>query len=387
MKKKKISIIGITIALFCAGASAQYTNMTHQNYTSGARSLTNVAFRNINYAGTGAALYISNANVTIHNALFETNRAAPGQGGAIYNRGGSVTISDATFTGNNVSHQGGAIYNYSGSVTISNATFTGNHSEASGGAIYNLNPGNMTLTDVSFYNNTGSTLEYNGGAIRNDGGTLTLNVSVGKVSTFSGNRATYGNGIYQNSGSLTVNTIGDGVLDLQDSMFATNNATVTKIGDGTWKIGQTNNLTAAGMFSVNEGELFLYDNAVLNVKSLSISADGAVGGDGDLNITTAFNIELGGTVDVDTFSLGSAAVTASGFSAGDNWVLVIAANTWTDGIGNVLDRLNAATGNQGLFKIDAGSIYGSTIPEPAAILMLAGVAGVIGFYRRFFCKI
>ena len=240
---KKISIIGITIALLCAGASAQYTEITNRlDLFSRVTNLNNVVFRNLTGTNSGGAIFMGGSSiVTINNALFETNSTT-----------GSAS--------------GGAIYSSGSRVTVSNATFTGNSSGSNGGAVCRFLIETLTLTDVSFYNNTATG---NGGAIYSSGssGAVTLNVSAGKTSTFSGNRAANGNGIYMDAGSLTVNTIGDGVLDMQDSA-AINSASITKNGTGVWKFGEISALSSY-MF-INAGELSSYENALLAVSRISV---------------------------------------------------------------------------------------------------------------------
>ena len=193
------------------------------------------------------------ANVTINGESTFTNNTAKGRGGAIYNSG-NMSIANSSFTGNHtigtgyyeetdaeypayIQAQGGAIYNsgrenvwtggsdarftYNGILNISNANFgiendtTSGNSSLQGGAIANTNAnalaGEITLTNVNFYNNNAyaDTIDdgYNysslGGAIWNQG-TMTVNGNT----TFKGNTTTgynpQGGAIY-NSGTMTFN--------------------------------------------------------------------------------------------------------------------------------------------------------------------------------------
>ena len=396
----KIKYIAITIALLCAAAHAQYTEITDRLvYTNGiTTNLTAVAFRNRNFYN-GGGIYMSSSTVTVHNALFETNSAF-NLGGAIFmNSNSTLTVDNTSFVGNTASNiSGGAIYNNRGTVTISNSTFTGNSapSDPGGGAIYNYD-GAVTLTDVSFYNNTvTSTDTGSGGAISSRGtgsGSVTLNVSAGNISTISGNRAVNGNGIYIGSGSLIVNTIDDGVLDMQDAMDVRTSSTVTKNGTGQWKVGGTNSISSSGLFSVNEGELFLYEDAVMDVQNISFDVDTVLTLSADsrmnaTNLTLADGVTLG-------FREGSYLGLGTGTVGDDllfNIILNIGDYFTVTGInnGNVFDQLEAAYA-AGTFDINrvSGVVTALTdvVPEPTAVLMLASVAGVVGLYRRFFCKL
>ena len=307
---KKIRLIGITIALLCAGASAQYSNVTtRQNYNS-SRNVTNVAFRNLSYKGNGSAVYVSGSStlVYIYNALFETNSSGNGNntggavfvanasrltmkdviftgnrstnsyGGAIYVDRGYVTLNDVSFDNNSANNAnyggggGGAIYNTRGTLHLTDVSFYNNTSSDSGGAIYNTGTEPLTLTDVSFYNNTA----HSGGAIMAITNTITLNVSAGKTSTISGNRATSGNGIYLFQAHITVNTAAGATMDMQDSIFIYYNivpSIIMKTGAGVWNLGGSNSLVGATNIYINAGGLFLYTNTIMNISSIRASSN------------------------------------------------------------------------------------------------------------------
>ena len=164
--------------------------------------------------------------LTIINSTLSGNSSTDiGTSGAIVN-GGIMTISDSTVSGNNSATFGGAIGN-SGSVTISNSILSGN-SSTYGGAIDNRRMGLITITNSTLSENiaqdgggifnegaliiSNSTLSGNsafppaseplgigsGGAIDNNGGTVTISNS-----TISSNLADSGGGI-RSSGPLTI---------------------------------------------------------------------------------------------------------------------------------------------------------------------------------------
>lgn len=122
------------------------------------------------------------------------SNAASGGFGAIYNAG-VLTVSDSVLSNNVVngysggySGTGGAIFNDGGTVTISNTTLSGNSAVTNGGAIDN-DAGTLTVTGSTL---SGNSAGDSGGAIANKYGTLTLTNS-----TLVGNQATdLGGAIY-----------------------------------------------------------------------------------------------------------------------------------------------------------------------------------------------
>ena len=104
------------------------------------------------------------------------------KGGAIYNAG-SISKISGNFTGNkaiaaNGTSYGGAIYQDGGSITIADTSFTGNIAQR-GGAIYGNNA-DITIAaqtaDVTFANNNSTGAEGGSGyGIETNGGSLTLN--------------------------------------------------------------------------------------------------------------------------------------------------------------------------------------------------------------------
>ncbi|MCL4880380.1 MAG: hypothetical protein KJ064_27250 [Anaerolineae bacterium] len=120
--------------------------------------------------------------------------------------GGSLTLDNLTLNGGDVGNDtGGALVNEGGTVTLNNVTFTNNHANT-GGAIDNEN-GSLTITDSTFENNQA---DY-GGAIDNDtDGTLSISGS-----TFTSNTAALDGGAIHNDG---------GTLTVTDSTFTSNTA-------------------------------------------------------------------------------------------------------------------------------------------------------------------
>ncbi len=190
----------------------------------------------------------SEGGLSVSGSTFTGNEATAGQGGAIYNTLGSSTgvrtVNNSEFFGNQATSGGGAIYDnptYGGSgaglvLTVSNSTFTLNEATGAsdGGALLN-DGGTITLTDSTFSSDEAGSY---GGAILTQGGYLALinstlasntaGVSGGAIdaqgpvtatfSTFSANQATSGGG-----GAID-NFDGQYSVTVQDSILAGDSA-------------------------------------------------------------------------------------------------------------------------------------------------------------------
>src|SRR5579871_2583721 len=166
-------------------------------------------------SSNGGGIY-NTGTLTVENSTFDGNTGAtvynPGfavvapyysqVGSGIYNdNGGMATVSGSTFSNNT----GSGIYNYSvGSTTtviVSDSTFSGNQA-GEGGGIFSLGA-TLTVSNSTFSGNSASGVPKNsGGGINcSIGGTLTVSNS-----TFSDNQAGYGGGISVSFGvTATVN--------------------------------------------------------------------------------------------------------------------------------------------------------------------------------------
>ena len=141
------------------------------------------------FFGGGIANY---GTLTISGSTISGNQGSA-QGGGINNINGSLTVTDSTFTGNSTPNLGGAITNNNGTLfNITRSTFTGN-SAGEGAALYMDSPNTSTITNNTFFNNTG-----NLGIVVQSGTTVTMNNC-----TMSGNRAN-GGAVRLTSGSATL---------------------------------------------------------------------------------------------------------------------------------------------------------------------------------------
>ena len=216
-------------------------------------------------------------------------------GGAItitnYSPSVAMQISNALFASNTGGAQGGAIYNYAAS-TITSSTFMNNWA-SDGGAIFNQASNVLTLTDVSFLNNTssGGISKNSGGAIFNNGGIININVTSGARSVFSGNGN--GNGAYcsiygwigTGNPTTNINIAQGGVLDMLDPISgeAGNDTIITSTGAGLWKLGGTTSIQILGYplrgqstLLVASGTLHLYRQGELGTDGVTAATTGAI---------------------------------------------------------------------------------------------------------------
>lgn len=190
---------------------------------------------------TGGTIHIATGTYHESNIYINKNMTIIGesQSGTIINGGNyfsifsvngfdspvNLTISDLTLTngtaiyaylpdeGGMVCQFGGAIDNNGGTLTVNNVTFFNNTGAYDAGAIEN-NGGTLTLNNCTLNNN--NLPMGNGGAIKNNGGTLTVNNS-----TFNNNAATENDGGNGGNGGAISNE--NGILFINNSTF-TNNA-------------------------------------------------------------------------------------------------------------------------------------------------------------------
>lgn len=399
-------------------------------------------------------MYITNTQFINNAAISE--EYMEGRGGAVYNEG-TITL-DGTFAGNNATQQGGGIFNY-GTLTVDNSVFTGNKTTSigwpsQGGAIFNsgdddyldvpsitatisnttfgdendatkgnqamqggaianeksLIAGEVTLTDVKFYNNkafadTDASDGYNsslGGAIWNQGimtvngestefkynkaegynveggaiynsGTLTFNDAV----TFGANTATdiydTGNGAY---GGAIANSY-NAVLTFKDMATFTDNKAESLTDRGT-QGGAINNenivtFEKGALFSGNEA---VYGGAIFNEKTLNLTdasfTNNKAGDEGGAIFNYVGTVNINATNDDVEFSGNTANGEANDITSYGGNVNLKAAEGKTISLGGGIDgvsyRLNVNDGTAGTVEfggdvVDANSVtvYGGTV--------------------------
>ncbi len=140
-------------------------------------------FTNNTASTYGGAVHIdiSSSTVFVIDAVFENNQG--GYGGGLSNRLAPVVVSNAVFFGNTATTDGGGIESVSGTeMTLTNVSFYDNIALRYGGAINNLNT-NPTLTNTILWGNTAGT---SGDEIYNLSGTPDISYSIVQGSGGSG---------------------------------------------------------------------------------------------------------------------------------------------------------------------------------------------------------
>lgn len=153
----------------------------------------------------------------------------------------TVTLSNLRLTGGNTANStigqgnGGAIYNQGNltllACTISGNTATGNDATQGGGAIYHASTGNLNIGDGSaanactIANNAATGTSGSGGAIFNNGGTLTINRA-----TLSSNSAPRAGGAVESLGDSAQNNFT--FTNLNGNRAATISGTAANPGNG-----------------------------------------------------------------------------------------------------------------------------------------------------------
>ena len=150
---------------------------------------------------------------------------------------GNFTVNQITMQNGSTSGNGGAILNDGGTLTVTNSTVSGNTGD-NGGGIYSAS-GTLTATNSTISGNTGNV----GGGIYIANGTATVTNS-----TISGNTSGFpGGGIYNVNGTLTVtnSTIsGDNYASSGDGSGGIYNAGTATVTNST--ISGNNATTVAG---------------------------------------------------------------------------------------------------------------------------------------------
>ena len=253
--------------------------------------------------GAGIALYDTDptapTGLSIHNSEISRNLAST-DGGAVRlaSIDSPVEIQGSKLTGNSASARGGAIdMKYQSSdpndapVTISDSQVSGNTSLGGGGGAYVEDlAAPFDVTNSTFADNFSG---YGGGAIDLDGTSAPAAEMTLKASTFSGNEATNGGGLYLRS---------DNPVTVADSTISDNSA--THLGGGVYAghVGTAYN----GVLNINDSTID-GNTATGNPGSDGTSAGGGIyvgDFDGDVNLssTVVADSAQGGDLGLDDYS-------------------------------------------------------------------------------------
>lgn len=251
----------------------------------GETTITNTTFSE-NAAGTfGGAINATGTKVAATNVTFEGNKAASadGHGGALFvdGQGASYTQVGGKFVGNSAKKNGGAIRVQNGAhLDLTNVVFDGN-TAANGGAVDTFKAGDVKFTDTTFTNNqTGGW----GGALRINGGNVTIVVTEGKSLVYEGNKAgtnaeeaavkkyeKQGDFMYLSNASDKATFALAGDLTIKDSIVS-NHGTIEKTGKGTLTTADMTGFV--GNLNVKEGKMVIEGG----IAEYDIAAQGAVNG-------------------------------------------------------------------------------------------------------------
>ena len=200
----------------------------------------------------------SNVNININDlTLMNGYNKVSGEGGGIYNNG-ILTLTNITFDNNTANYDGGAIANFGGTLTINNSIFI-NNTASDGGVIYNsgtLNDyNNLYTNDIGGY----------GGAIDNQG-------------IFNGNDDIFTSNLAKYYGGAIYNIIG--TSNITDTIFNNDSST--------YKYG------AGGAIDNEQGTLNLTSSSLTN--NTAIYEGGAISNDG--TATLNYNQITGNTANI-----------------------------------------------------------------------------------------
>lgn len=171
--------------------------------TSTSVNVINSSFIN-NTADNSGGLGASSADVDVTQSNFNNNEALDGDGGGAYLSGGNgaiVTASQNNVTNNTASDTGGGLFMtvVGGTAEILSTNLTGNTANGIGGGGARVQTTDLTVTNALFQNNDAPNHNVAGGS--RGGGLYFLGAITMTGTTFDGNSASYGGGVYADSGS------------------------------------------------------------------------------------------------------------------------------------------------------------------------------------------
>ncbi|MES1930672.1 extracellular nuclease [Salinisphaera dokdonensis CL-ES53] len=261
-------------------------------------------------------------------------------GGAILNdAGGVLTVNGGAMNNNTSDRAGGAIEEVSGAaagttaVTLNGVDFSGNDAgmnPGNGGVLHVTGTGDVVVDGGTFDGNTA----VEGGALWNNGGTMSVTGAMFTANTATGGTADAGDDTAQGGGALFGNTAG-GTLDVADSTFDGNSA----MGD----------VSSGGAIFVNNGAILLLSNSTLTNNTAN-RAGGAI----ELRGGSSATLEQ---VDAEM----NTANTTAGGGGGNGGVVHVTGDATVDVSGGVYARNTAIEGgafwnNQGTMTLDGVNV-------------------------------
>lgn len=173
---------------------------------------------------------------------------------------GNLTLNDVKVTGGESTGAGGAMLNNGGSLTINNSIISGNEAYSYGGGVANENSGTVVINNSTINNNVAS-----------DGGGISQNTQLGTTivndSTVSGNSGlSRGGGLWNSGGNLT----------LRNSTISGNEALGIGKGGGLYNFDgavEINNATFAYNYANIGGGVYSYYGTLIFNRSLLVAND------------------------------------------------------------------------------------------------------------------
>ena len=201
----------------------------------------------------GGGIYAGgNTIVTIKGGSTVSNNTAGRDGGGIYADANTIfTIQGGSSISNNTAgRDGGGIYNNGLRLEVDSSTVSDNEADRDAGGIYSWHESSLAVNNSTISNNTS---DGKGGGIFIDVGAGNYRNSVDNEIFYSnifGNQAYQGGGIF-NNGALYIygSTIDSNIAHKEEF------STLYRSGDG------------GGIYSGNQGQLFVYDSTIINNKA------------------------------------------------------------------------------------------------------------------------
>ena len=223
------------------------------------------------FAGSGGAVWVQQGVVSLSGVTITNNSA--GSGGGVYNQG-TLTLSQCAISNNTaINGTGGGIENVSGgNLTLQNSSVTGNVDSASpGGGVDN--GGTLTITGGTFSGNQAT----QGGAINNNSYYASIDDSAGTL--FSSNTASLDGGAIYNQGYLSViqalftgNAAQSSVADYISCGGAICNLYSANINESTFTTNTTSG-NGGAIENCSAGYLYLEDDTIVG-NAASVSGSG-----------------------------------------------------------------------------------------------------------------
>jgi CSLREA domain-containing protein len=211
-------------------------------------------------------LTISNTSITGNHAILPPNSPGGGSaGGGIFQYGASTTIVDSQISGN-TAETGGAIANFLSDLVITNSVIANNMASTVGGGLWNQIVATATFNNVAVEGNTadgeGGGI-YNNGTIEFNGGNISMNTAPRGGGLYNSGMTVPGPNDPLGPGDVTLNQVsffnnisgqaGAGIWN--EGRFELNQGEI--YANGLPQQG-------GGMFNAPDGEAYLYDAWFLN---------------------------------------------------------------------------------------------------------------------------